>query len=419
MILTLLAGAWAGRALAQDAPAPSAADPSRCKIGVQAQIEDCDASLAQSADPKTRAQRLFVRAYLKNDRQLYESAITDLDEALRLDPDHPEYLHERGYTLGALGRYEEAIRDLDAQVKQQPDQANGYTERAFSELPLARFDDLWRDRNKAVELSPGDGEALIGRARAAMWLGRFEDARNDVNAAAEMAKTQTEGTLQKDADDFSGVLTRWATPSGAADPDKRCRDVWEAVKTDGRAFAEPNLIGDCTAAYFKAATPKAKAELLTIRSVAWQVVPDDAAATDDATIAVALDPDNSDLHLNLGFLYLGERHSWAAEKQFDMAIAKKPDDMNYAGRAQARLNQGKYDDAFADAKKSFELKPNQLSLSVLGDLAWFVRHDAKSAKLYWMGAWSLGEHDDSLRERLKLVGVDDPAKEPADPPAKR
>ena len=123
--------------------------------------------------------------------------------------------------------------------------------------------------------------------------------------------------------------------------------------------------------------------------------------------------------MNLGFLYMSGRHSWAAEKQFDLAIDKKPDDIAYAGRAAARYNQHKYDDAFADAKKSFELKPNELALTVLGDLAMEVRHDPKSAKLYWMGAYHLGDRDDGLRTRLKSVGVDDPAKEPQDPPAKK
>ena len=65
------------------------------------------------------------------------------------------------------------------------------------------------------------------------------------------------------------------------------------------------------------------------------------------------------------------------------------------------------------------MQPNELALTVLGDLALNDLHDAKAAKEYWMGAYHLGDHDDGLMARLKSVGVDDPAKEPQDPPAKR
>ena len=248
-LVSCLACLMAGPTLAQASDAESGPvpppDPSHCKAGTQATIADCDAALVQTGDPKIRAQLFFKRAYLKNEQQLYESALSDLDDALRLDPGNAGYLHERGYTLGALGRYDEAIRDLDAQIALQPDRANGYTERAYSEFPAGRFEDLLRDRNKAVELQPGDGDALLARARAEMWLGRFDDARKDIDAAADLAKQQNKSDLQKDIEDLRKEFTFWTTASGAPDPGARCRGVWEAVKKDDRAFSEPTLIGDC------------------------------------------------------------------------------------------------------------------------------------------------------------------------------
>ena len=86
--------------------------------------------------------------------------------------------------------------------------------------------------------------------------------------------------------------------------------------------------------------------------------------------------------------------------------------MVFAGRASARYNLDRKEEAFADAKKSFEMHPNELALTVLGDLA-HDRKDDKSAKLYWMGAYHLGDRDDGLIQRLKSVGVDHPDNEPA------
>ena len=127
---------------------------------------------------------------------------------------------------------------------------------------------------------------------------------------------------------------------------------------------------------------------------------------------MALDPANADWLSNLGFTYLNARHSWAALQKFDRSIAIKPGFVAYAGRAGARYNLGDEAGAFADAKASFEIRPNPIALMVLGDLAFEKRHDPKSARLYWMGAYRLGERDDSLTARLKQIGVTDPDKEP-------
>jgi hypothetical protein len=51
-------------------------------------------------------------------------------------------------------------------------------------------------------------------------------------------------------------------------------------------------------------------------------------------------------------------------------------------------------------------------LVVLGDLA-FRRGEMTEAKKNWLSAYNLGWKDDSLVEKLKRVGVADPAREPA------
>jgi hypothetical protein len=82
-----------------------------------------------------------------------------------------------------------------------------------------------------------------------------------------------------------------------------------------------------------------------------------------------------------------------------------------AQRAAAKHNLQDSEGAFADARRSFEIEPNEVALLVLGDLS-KERGDVASAKLYWMGAWRLGSRDDGIVERLKSVGVDHPDREP-------
>src|SRR4029079_16232085 len=65
------------------------------------------------------------------------------------------------------------------------------------------------------------------------------------------------------------------------------------------------------------------------------------------------------------------------------------------------------DEAFADAKRSYELHPNELALSVLGDIV-HDRKDDKAAKLLWMRAYHMGDQEDGLIASLKSIGVDHP-----------
>ena len=101
-----------------------------------------------------------------------------------------------------------------------------------------------------------------------------------------------------------------------ANPGKICK---EADKKGD--FSRKNLVATCTAAYLAAPTNQARADVLTARSVAWLVTDDDADATFDRQMAVALDPGNADRHANLGFAYVRASHSWAGEREFDRSLA--------------------------------------------------------------------------------------------------
>lgn len=89
--------------------------------------------------------------------------------------------------------------------------------------------------------------------------------------------------------------------------------------------------------------------------------------------------------------------------------------MALAGRASAQYNLGEKNLSFRDAKESFEMEPNVLALWMLGDLA-KDKHDDAMAKSFWIGVYHLGSRDDRLLERLRGVGVSDPANEPAAKP---
>ena len=204
------------------------------------------------------------------------------------------------------------------------------------------------------------------------------------------------------------TLRLWQVRSDAVDPAAAC--VWP---TSNEVMVRAGFIGDCTAAFLAESRPEKRAEYLTYRSMAWLTVAQDSdASTADRAVAAALDPGNADMHANLGFAYLTVHHSWAAAREFDRALAIREHWLGLAGRAAAKYNLHDAEGAFTDARRSFEIHPNELALTVLGDLS-HDRGDAASAKLYWMGAYRLGDRDDGLIQRLRSIGVDHPENEPA------
>ncbi len=368
----------------------------------------CDAAIAAETDPKRKSVLLAHSGFGYNEANDMFHARPALEQAVRLDPQNVGAQHELGYTANAFGDYAQGERALDAEIALSPDSAGAYSERAFSRHYLGDLAGALADRDREVALRPGAPGPLVARAIAARWLGRFDQVRADLDAAAALATTQGDAGATRQIEHERGLLALWTARSGSGDAAAAC-----VMAKDDAGFRQPGFIGDCTAAFFAETDPAKRAELLTTRSLAWlSAAQDEYASTDDRAIAAALDPGNADTHANLAFAYLSVHRSWAAKREFDRALAIKPSWAALAGRASANYNLHDAEHAFADAKRSFEIHPNEIALTVLGDLA-KDRGDVKSAKLYWMGAWHLGDRGDELIERLKSIGVDHPESEPA------
>lgn len=366
---------------------------------------DCAAAIKAERDPAKRAELYLRRAYVENDREAYEKALEDLNEAVALVPRHASYLHERAYTLNSLGRYREALADLNEEAELNPQSAGVYSERAMARDRLGDFEGALSDRDQEVKLSPNKS-ALISRAEAQLWVGKFDTAQADLDAAQPLPDSHPE-----DADYLKRVAAKLRAWTHHSDGDNPAGNCSRAEVGNGEDFSRPTLIGDCTRAFLAAKTPAEKADALTSRGIAWlTALQSQHDATADYQAAAALDPNNPDRHTNLGFAYIQESHSWAARQEFDRSIAIRKTPMALAGRAAAQYNLQEANLAFHDAKESFELKPNPLSLLILGDLM-KDKHDNAAAKTYWMGAYKQGMRDDRLMERLKRVGVVDPEKE--------
>lgn len=374
-------------------------------VNDQAWRSACDAAIAAAAEPRLRAELLFRSAYAYNEHQGYFDAERALQEAVRLDPAHANAWHELSYTENSLGNYAPAEQAADRAIALMPDRVDSYQERAMARHFQGNFEGAYADRDRVARTAPNDAGHALGRALEALWLGRFDSAAADLDAAAAHA---SEGSQRQDIENARNQLRLWRTRSSATDPAAAC--VWPSNDEDLR---RPGFIGDCTAAFLAEARPAKRADYLTFRSLAWlSAAQDRDASTGDRAIAAALDPGNPDRHSNLGFAYLEAHHSWAASREFDRTLAIRESWAALAGRAGAKYNLHDPQGAFADARRSFELQPNEGALTVLGDLM-HDRGDNASARRFWMSAYQLGGRDDGLLERLRSIGVEHPENEPA------
>jgi len=396
---------WAMFMLAVSTPIETTA----CPIGAsvthdQAWHSACDAAIAAATDPRLKAELLYRSAYAHNEHEGYFDAERALQEATRLDPGHAPAWGELSYTENALGNYAPAEQAADRALALAPDRVQAYVERGMARHYQGNLEGAYADRDWLARRQPDDADARIGRAIDALWLGRFDQAAADLDAAAPHARDDAQ---RQRIERWRRLLGLLRTRSGAVDPTSIC--VWPDNADDVR---RPGFIGDCTAAFLAETRPARRADFLTFRSLAWLAAEDSEAATGDRALAAALDPGDPDRHVNLGFAYLSAHHSWAASREFDRALAIRESWTGLAGRASAKYNLHDPAGAFADARRSFEIEPNQLALIVLGDLA-HDRGDAEHAKSYWMAAYHLGSRDDGLIERLRSVGIDHPENEPA------
>ena len=324
---------------------------------------DCEAAIKVERDSVRKAELLFRRAYVLNGRQSYEQSLDDLNAACALVPHHVAYLHERAYTLNSLARYRHALVDLNEQASLEPQSSAVYSERAFARTRLGDWEGALADRDREAKLLPDSMSARIARAEARIWLGQFEEAQQDLKAAAALPTGPSHADDAEYLERVSKQLEAWKQHSSGDDPGAMC----SRARTNDD-FSRPTLVGDCTLAFLSARTPLGKADALTNRSIAWF-------------------------------------------SEFDRSLNIRKTYMALAGRASAHYNLGEKNLAFHDAKESFEMHPNELALWMLGDLA-NDKHDDAVAKSFWMGAYHLGSRDDRLLERLRSVGVLDPAIEP-------
>ena len=156
------------------------------------------------------------------DKKIYDKAIADYNEAIRLDPQYAAAYNNRGNAWVDKNEYEKAIADFSEAIRLDPQYAIAYNGRATAWYAKGANDKAIADCNEAIRLDPQ--YALAYNNRGVAWYRKTEygKAIADYNEAIRLDP--------KDALAYNGRSWLWATC-----PDANYRDGKRAIESATKA----------------------------------------------------------------------------------------------------------------------------------------------------------------------------------------
>ena len=143
----------------------------------------------QSARPLSQssqsisAETYFLRGNTKYDLGLYDAAIVDYTQAIRLKPDYALAHYNRGNAKADLKEYFAAIADYDTAIRLNPDDAAAYNNRGVAKADLKEYFAAIADYDTAIRLDPDYALAYVNRGVAKYNLKQYFAAIADYDTA--------------------------------------------------------------------------------------------------------------------------------------------------------------------------------------------------------------------------------------------
>jgi tetratricopeptide (TPR) repeat protein len=306
---------------------PSQADPLRREAALFDASEADYRRALDHLDPASGAELRYIlhvnRGVLRYQREQWDDAVADLQEAIRLDPAKYYPYDALALVYQQQGRPDEALAALTAAIDRQPDRADLYRKRARLHARRQEIDPALHDLKDAIRLevpgSPAQAAHHSERGRLLHGTGRLEEALAAYDAALKIFPNDPE-THRLRVD----VLLKL----------KRYKEV----------------INSCDG-YLASGPPSA--DLHALRGLARVARKDLPGAISDYTQALALQPETPQVLVDRGLAYLLSAAPRLAYRDFDEAIQLDPSFGDaYAGRGNARVLLGQHREAVADALKA-------------------------------------------------------------------
>ena len=117
---------------------------------------------------------------------LYDRAIAEYNQAIKLNPDYTSAFYNRGRAYAKKGLYDRAVTDFDAAIKLKPDHALAFNNRGRAYAKKGLYDQAIADFYAAIRLKPDYALAFDNRGRIYAKKGLHDRAEADFTRAREL-----------------------------------------------------------------------------------------------------------------------------------------------------------------------------------------------------------------------------------------
>ncbi len=284
-------------------------------------------------------------------------AIERLSNAIRLNPQLPSALMNRGVAYSELRQYERAIQDYNKGLELAPNASELYTNRGDAYRQLGKYDLAIRDLDMAIRLNPLDDKAHDNRGIAHMEKGNLGQAMLDYDRAIKLNSYNA-----------AAHNNRSVAHQRSENYDRAIQDCDKAIELN------PSY-----------------ADAYVNRGVALIGKGELERAIQDFNRAIALNPSCVDGHINRGLAYGLKREYECAIEDFGRAIEQDSKDaVAYIYRGKAYDLIGEHERAVRDFDKAIELDPDLPIAHFNHGVRWLVLGDWAKAEANFSTAKILG-----------------------------
>jgi predicted O-linked N-acetylglucosamine transferase (SPINDLY family) len=132
-----------------------------------------------------------------NDIKNYASALEALERAIQLKPDVPEAWSNKGIALNNLNLYQDAIDAYDEAIKLNPSYYEAWSNKSVPLKKLKRFTEAVEACDEAISLNPNYAEGWSNKGAALHELKRYEEALMHYDKALSLKPDYAEGWFNK------------------------------------------------------------------------------------------------------------------------------------------------------------------------------------------------------------------------------
>jgi tetratricopeptide (TPR) repeat protein len=116
----------------------------------------------------------------------YQGAIAAYEEALQINPSHPDAYFQRAVAYYDLKNYRAAFEDLNQVVRLTPNSSVAYMNRGLTQDLLQRNQEAIKDYSKAISLNPNYAAAYLNRGAIKNELQDYQGGLSDLNQAINL-----------------------------------------------------------------------------------------------------------------------------------------------------------------------------------------------------------------------------------------